>query len=106
MKAYLIDPFAKAVSEVETDGTMASAYALMDCTYVESVRPENEFGDLLLLDEEGKARNDQRFFICHLWPHDALAGKALWIGSDGEEFATPRTRRDVVLSNVSWLTAL
>jgi hypothetical protein len=103
MRAYLIDPFAKKVTTVETDGTLETIYSLVDCHYVEAVRPEDARGDLLLIDEEGKLREGQAHFICHLWPHDSLAGKALWIGSDGEEFAEPRLTMEQVTDNVSWL---
>ena len=112
MKAWLIDPFAKSVTEVETDGSLASLYALMDCANIEAVRPRDPYGyvrsdtDMLLLDEDGKYRHGQKYFGCHLWPFDALAGKALWIGSDGEKFGDPGTSLDEVENSIDWLTPL
>jgi hypothetical protein len=102
MKAILIDPFERIVREVETDGTLDSIYALMDCHYIEPVRPRDSHGDYLLLDENGKYRQDQKYFICRLWPYDALAGKAVWIGSDGAEFADARTNRDRIAAHIVW----
>lgn len=106
MRALLIDPFNRLVREVETDGSPDHLYALMDCAYIETVCPEDVSGDVLLLDEEGKAVNGQAFFICHLWPHDALAGKAVWIGRDGSEFADAVKSREDIEDEISWLTPL
>lgn len=102
MKAIPIDPFERTVSEVQTDGSLESIYALMDCQYVEPVRPHDAHGDYLLLDENGKYRKPQKYFLCALWPYDALAGKALWIGSAGAEFGDAQMTRRQVAGHIVW----
>lgn len=107
MRAYLIDPFNQLVREVETDGSLEHLHSLMDCAYIEPVFPEKVRGDALLLDEEGKAVSNQEYFICHYWPVDALAGKAVWIGRDGSgEFADAAMSRDDIEDGIRWLTSL
>ncbi|MGF6660066.1 hypothetical protein QF000_001710 [Paraburkholderia atlantica] len=106
MKAMLIDPFEGSVKEVETDGSLESIYGLMDCYTIEVIRPDDAQDDLIVLDEEGKYVTEQQYFLCDLWPHDALAGKALWIGQAGAEFCEPAASGDYVTDHITWVVAI
>lgn len=91
-RAYLIDPFKREVRAVAlharpgTHDELHEIYALLECDYIEAINPSNAGADVIYLDENGKIKSRavgtaQQFFGCLLWPHDVLAGKALWIGS-------------------------
>jgi hypothetical protein len=109
-KAYLIDPFVCEVKPVElhsepgTFDELHDIYALIDCEHIESVHPYNAGGDLMYIDEDGKINGKaQEYFMCRVWPHDALAGKALWIGSDTEgNNADPEMTIDYVRDHIVW----
>ena len=93
MRAILIDPFKCELSEVEvpdfipgTDSGLSqlqAIYKLLDCEVVQQATLENSnVNGALIVDENGKLgiKPEQRYFEHTLFPHDYLAGKALWIG--------------------------
>jgi hypothetical protein len=93
MKAILIDPFKRDISDVEFEGeTLAALYKLIDCTTVTAV--SLTFDDQvvsLFLDDEGLFVNDQRFWSIFQYP-EPLAGRAVILGldaSNGESLDTP-----------------
>jgi hypothetical protein len=107
MKAYLINPEAREVTEVdvrerEGDIDLAHAYELMHCADIEGVRPLNARTDMLLLDEHGKFRPND-YWICRLYPYEALAGRALWVGCDREGVTKPpKMPLEYVIGHVAW----
>jgi len=110
--AYLIDPFACEVrhvelaSEASTFDELHEIYALLDCGIIEAVAPLNAGTDMMYLDEEGKCKRPPlaRGFLCRLWPHDVIVGKALWIGSTAEgDNCTPQMTIDYVREHVVWM---
>ncbi|CAB3758708.1 DUF3846 domain-containing protein [Paraburkholderia humisilvae] len=110
--AYLIDPFEGEVrlvqlgSDTGTFDELHELYALLECGIVEAVVPENSGSDVMYVDEEGKLRKPALMcgFVCSLWPHDVIVGKALWIGStsDGNNCA-PEMTIDYVREHVVWM---
>jgi hypothetical protein len=110
MYAYLIDPFARTVTQVERIKTTSGekrlheVYALTDCQCITAVGPENSNGDVFYIDDEGQMREDQAWFFCRLFPHQALAGKALWVGttSRGED-RDPSSTLEYVRAHIVWL---
>lgn len=87
MKAYLIDPFAKTVSEIEYDGNYTSIYKLISS---ESKKVDtftcvniNEQEDTIFVDDEGLLGNlaTQYFFSFN---GNLLAGKGLVLGTNEE----------------------
>lgn len=60
MKAILINPFEKTITEVDYNGKFEQAYKLMDCSMIEYVRPIK--GHTLLLDEDGMFKAKQAKF--------------------------------------------
>jgi hypothetical protein len=101
MKAYLIDPFARTVSEVEHDGTLASVYRLLGCSTIDAARPSGT-DDVIYVDDEGLFREEQATFFCKSYPH-GLAGKGLWVGTTpaGDD-ATPRATVAHVRALILW----
>jgi hypothetical protein len=86
MKAFLIDPFKREITEVETDGSLESMYALLQVQMVESVYMDNE--DCIYVDEEGLLGNllEQGWFAIPDFKEDPLAGRGLVLGTDAEGY--------------------
>lgn len=109
-RAYLIDPFERAVRAVTLMSAPGSfdelhaMYALLDCEDLEAVRPYNAGNDALYMDERGKIKGKaQQYFLCRLWPNDVIAGKALWCGvtPDGNN-TDPEVTIDYVRDHIVW----
>lgn len=102
MRAYLIDPFARTVTEVEHDGSLASVYRLLDCQTIDAARPYGT-DDVIYVDDEGLFRPDQATFLCTAYPHHGLAGKGLWVGTTraGND-APPRATLEQVRALILW----
>lgn len=104
MKAYLIDPFAKTVSEVEYDGNYKNIYKLISsptnpvstftCVNV------NEAEDTVFVDDEGLLGNmsTQEFFTLNGYP---LAGKGLVLGTneDGDSVSPSISLKEFLMDN-------
>ncbi|MBF3577472.1 hypothetical protein ISF62_18305 [Burkholderia pseudomallei] len=107
MKVYLIDPYARTVSEGELAALneldlLRSIYALLKCETIEAVRPLNSGVDIMYVDEDGLAGEQQAFFFCRLFPQ-VIAGRALWIGTtpDGGN-CSPEMTLEYVRDHVVW----
>jgi hypothetical protein len=98
MKAILIDPVAKTVTEVENDGTLKDWYKLLDCDTVEVATYLNEQNDSILVDENGFAAIslDSKFFSVK-GGHQPFAGRGLVVGVDdnGETISPTITVEEV-----------
>lgn len=103
MKAFVIDPFAREITEVSYEGDYTEIYkhikADLFCTVTVS-----DLGDTLFLDDEGLFKSEQKFFqwVGYGQP---LAGRALVLGTDeeGESRDCQLTLRDIE-NSVRWLT--
>lgn len=108
--AYLIDPTERTVTPVKLDAPVDTSeelyeiYRLLQCDCIEAVRPVNADGDIIYIDEEGKinGKEDQQFFMCRLWPYDPLAGRGLWIGTNGPSNADPKMSLEYVQDHIVW----
>jgi hypothetical protein len=107
MKAYLIDPHTKTVSECEYNNEFTGkggAYELLGCTIIEAVYMD-EYPDNIFIDEEGRFKT-QPGFATMLWPHGPLAGKAMVTGGaddKGEGTPTTLTLRQVA-DSIMWIS--
>jgi hypothetical protein len=83
MKAILINPKLKTITEVDYKGTLESIYDFTGCDCVDGVRLAN--GDILYVDDEGLYKPELNFFILSN-PFQPLAGNGLVVGlsDDGE----------------------
>jgi hypothetical protein len=110
IKAYLIDPFARTITEVERPSggrgsqSLSEIYKLLDCDCIDAVRPEKSQDDVIYVDDLGMDRREQEFFFCDLFPYQTLAGKGLWVGStrSGND-ASPKMTLDYVRAHIFWV---
>jgi hypothetical protein len=110
MKAYLIDPWTRTVTEVQRgednngNSRLHEIYALLGCDAIEAVNPHNAGSDIIYVDEEGLFKDGQMFFYCRLWPQESLAGKGLWVGTtrSGDD-ASPTVTRQYVEDHIIWM---
>jgi hypothetical protein len=112
MRAILINPFAKTVSEVEFDGNWRSISAWLDCEIFTIIRLARY--ETLFIDDEGLLTDKpQAFFAWQGYPQP-LAGRGLILGEDdeGETVATDLTIDEVrarvtfpAVEVVGWLPA-
>jgi len=109
-QAYLIDPFVCEVTPIELRGEPGSSderhfiCTLLGCEQIESVRPDKAGSDLIVIGGRDKVvGKTQEFFLCRLWPYNAIEGKALWISvlPDGNN-ANPQNAIDYVRNQIAW----
>jgi hypothetical protein len=89
MKAILIDPFTRSITEVEYDGDYTKIYSLIDCDTF-TLAPINHRGDGIFVDDEGLFKPGQEFFKHANYPQP-LAGKGMILGCDEEGDSTEPT---------------
>lgn len=87
MRAYLIDPGAKEVTEVDYNGDYRHIYEHIDATLFDAV-PINKFGDVVYVDDEGLLGKRLPLFTLRTY-HQELAGKGLVLGTNGEGGSVP-----------------
>lgn len=106
MKAILIDPTMRTVTETELDfgeggdtRELDVVYAAIGCDLVDIVRlPHN---NMLILDDEGLLKPN-RLFRIEGYP-EMLAGKTLLVGDNNENFRQPpHVTLDEARQMVSW----
>jgi len=74
MKAFLINPVAKSVTEVEYTGKFEQAYGLMECSMIQFCYPLKNH--ILMVDEEGLFKTHQAHF---LFDGDQYVGRAMLV---------------------------
>ena len=100
MKAYLIDPFAKEVSEVEHDGDFKQIYKFIDAEAFDCAHLANT--DVIFVDDMGLTKDEQAFFA-FVGYTQILAGKGLVLGTNEEgDTVEPKFSLDDVRSRVHW----
>lgn len=116
MRAILIDPFERKITQVEynnqfkEDGTYPGAYRLMQCDLIEVVYFDKVWEHAeMYVDEEGLFKQDLRFFI-PLFSLGAqpIAGRALLVGppdDEGNSTACPLMLEEVV-TGIQFVDAL
>lgn len=82
MRAYLIDPFAKEVSEVNYTGDYKNINEHIQAPMFCVVDIDND-GDSIFIDDEGLYVEEQEFFWFDGYPQ-MLAGRGLVLGTDKE----------------------
>lgn len=101
MNAYLIDPFAQTVTQVEYSGDYQHIYKLIDADTFDVVY-FNRKNDGVFVDDEGLFKPEQAFFKIAGIPNP-LAGKALVLGCDDEgDSVAPSASFEDVQSLVSF----
>lgn len=103
MKAYLIDPFARSVTETEYNGdyqTIAPAIGARLFTVAEF----NDAGDAVFVDDEGLLAGPTAFFLIDGYP-EPLAGKGLVLGLDADtgDSTAPSESLEQLTARVKWV---
>jgi hypothetical protein len=102
MKAYLIDPFAQTITEVEYSGDYKQIYSLIDADLFTACQI-NRFGDTVFVDDEGLFKQNREFFLINGYSQP-LAGKGLVLGSnDDGESIEPSITIDQCRAFVDWI---
>lgn len=90
MKALLIDPVTRTISEVEYNGNYKQIYDLIDADTFDIARLYPN-GDGAFVDDEGLLKPCDHFWLHENYP-SPLAGKGLLLGCDDEgESIAPST---------------
>ena len=82
MRAILIDPVERTVSEVEYSGSSKDIYRLVDCETFTVVGIEHD--DAIFVDDEGLLKDDPRYYFIYRGHDQPIAGKGLVLGTDSE----------------------
>jgi hypothetical protein len=106
MKAILIDPFTKTITEVEHNGDYKQIYELIGCYCFTAVNLDNK-GNAVYVDDNGLIEDidNQQFFM--IFNQDGvpavLAGKGLILGCDAEgESVSTTISLEAARSIVAW----
>ena len=101
MRAYLIDPEHKSVSEVDYNGDYRNIYEHIKADCFDAAGFNNK-GDAVFVDDEGLLHDPEFFFRIEGNPNP-LAGRGLVLGTDAEgESISPTVTLDWLRSNVSF----
>lgn len=101
MKALLIDPYTRTVSEVEYSGDYQHIYTLIDANTFDIARLPN--GDGAFVDDEGLLKPCDHFWLHENYP-SPLAGKGLLLGCDAEgESISPTTDIETLRNEVRFM---
>ena len=100
MKAFLIDPEKRTITEVDYDGHHKSIYKLIGADLFDTVRLSGS--DVIFVDDEGLMKNPQHFFKLDGLT-SPLAGKGLVLGTNNRgENISPKL---VLLEDLQrWIT--
>lgn len=105
MRAILIDPFERTITEVDYNGDFHQIYDLIDAQTFDAARV-NDVGDAIFVDDEGLISGKrQEFFGFRGYPQP-LAGKGLLLGctlENGESADTTYTIEEAH-EHVVWLS--
>ena len=81
MKAFLVDPAARRIDEVEYSGNYEDIYELIDARLFELAQFDGETGDGAYVDEEGLYAEEKAWWTIQGFPQP-LANKGLILGTD------------------------
>jgi hypothetical protein len=102
MKAYLIDPQAQTIEQVDYSGDYTQIYDLINASLF-TAATFNEAGDTCFVDDEGLFNGDNEFFIIADYPQP-LAGRALVLGCNDEgESIEPSISLEQCRALVAWV---
>ena len=102
MKAFLINPHAQEITEVDYSGDYRDIYELIDCHTFDCVAPYEDVD--IWIDDEGllKDPEDQAFFMFAEWPQP-FAGRALILDHDDGKSIGTRLDVDQIRKAVTFM---
>lgn len=103
MKAYLIDPEARSITEVDYSGNYQHIYDLIGADAFDCARLYPN-GDAAFIDDEGLFK-DPKFFWLHRYYGGPIAGRGLVLGCDGDgESVSPQVQLSDLRNDVMFVT--
>lgn len=103
MKAYLIDPAARTITQVEYTGDYKNIYTHIEANCFDVARVYKN-GDGIFVDDEGLLNEPEHFFIHRNYPNP-LAGKGLMLGVDDEgESVEPGTDIETLRNDIAFVS--
>lgn len=103
MKAFLIDPKAQSITEVDYSGDYQDIYALIEADTFDVVRLYPT-GDGAFIDDEGLLKEQEFFWVHRNYP-GPLAGRGLVLGVDEEgESAAPAVTLQQLAKDITFTT--
>lgn len=102
MRAILIDPFTRTVSDIETDASLDDLYSVLQVDLITVIRVGA--GHAMILDDEGllKDKSVQAYFGMK-GLDQPLAGRAMILGDNYGENRAATLTLDEVKDKVIWL---
>lgn len=102
MRAILIDPFTRTVSDIDTDAGLDDLYNILQCDMI-TVIPVSP-GHAMILDDEGllKDRDTQAYFELRGVPQP-FAGRALIVADEEGENRAATFELGLIRSSVNFL---
>lgn len=101
MKAYLIDPFERTVTEVSYSGVYQTIYDFIKCDTF-TCADFNEHGDTFYVDDEGLFKANRAFFEHPGYPQP-LSGYGLVLGTDeAGDSKAPHVSLSDLTANIRW----
>lgn len=102
MRAILIDPFTRTISEVDTDASLDDVYTLLDIETLTVVAYDREHA--LFLDDEGLLKSNEVQAYFHVEGSDQpFAGRGLIIGDNYGDNRAATLSLDAVKKAVTFL---
>jgi hypothetical protein len=104
MRAILIDPIERKVTEIEIEGKdYREFYPILGCElYSAGLRFDNE--DMMLIDDEGLFKNPDRFFVLAEDYPRPIAGRAIIVGTDDSGDTAPcQLTLEHIAKQVQWV---
>ena len=101
MKAFLIDPKHRTITEVQHNDTLEDYHRLIGCECMDSATFRR--GHTVFVDDTGFYAREQHFFAIRGYPQE-LSNRGLVVGIDEEgETIEPSIGLPWLKDNVSWL---
>jgi hypothetical protein len=102
MKAILVNPFDRTITEVEYSGDFKQIYNFIDAECFDCARI-NRHGDGIFVDDEGLIREVEQAFFQHEDYPQPLAGKGLVLGCDDEgNSVSPHTTLEELKAKITF----
>lgn len=101
MRAILIDPINRIITEVQYSGVYTNIYDHIEAQYFDIVRISVD--EDLYVDDEGLLKPNKYFYVSTYSPNQPLAGKGLVLGRKGEDAVATKLTVEQVQRMVSFL---
>lgn len=104
MRAYLINPEVKEITEVDYTGNYKNIYEHIQADMFEGI-PVEATGDTIFVDEEGLLKPQEHFFKLSTY-HQPVAGRGLVLGLEPEsgDSCEPKCTIEYLEENIAFMS--